>query len=133
MGVGDLVSALRSMDRLLSLEEKHGRAIERLTVELDALKARVTRLEAREDLIVTEAKAASSAAASQVAMMSFSDIARRIGALEERTSRPQRYRAHGTTDRWTLIAEQPGACSPGSNAAPAVLEATWALQPWKGH
>ena len=89
MGVGDFVSALRSMDRLLSLEEKHGRAIEKLAAELDGLKARITRLEAREDLIVTEAKAASSAAASQVAMISFSDIARRIGALEERTGRSQ--------------------------------------------
>jgi hypothetical protein len=46
-GVGDFVNLLRSVDRLLTLETKHGKAIEKLDAEIAELKARVTRLEAR--------------------------------------------------------------------------------------
>ena len=84
MAVSDYVNFVRRFDRLLELETKHGKAIEKLEAELDKLKDRVTRLEAREEVVVTEAKAAAGAAATQVAIASVSDIARRIGRLEER-------------------------------------------------
>lgn len=87
MGVGSFVNALRGLDRLLTLEAKQGAAIEKLAAELDALKTRVVRLETREELVITEARAAASAAASHVVVASFSDVSRRVGMLEERTAR----------------------------------------------
>lgn len=75
------------MDRLLDLEARHGAAIEKLAAELDGMKTRMRRLETREDVIITEARAAASAAASQVAMASFADVSRRVGVLEERITR----------------------------------------------
>jgi len=86
LGVGQLLTALRSLDRLLTLETKHGAAIERLAGEIDKLKDRVTRLETREEVVITEAKAAAGVAASGVAMHSVADLARRIGTLEERSA-----------------------------------------------
>jgi len=85
LGVGGFLELLRSVDRLLSLEAKHGRAIERLALEIDTLKDRLTRLETREDVLVAEARTAANAAATQVAIASVSDISRRIGRLEERS------------------------------------------------
>ena len=75
MTVGDFINALRSIDRLLTLETKHGTAIEKLTNEIEKLKDRVTRLETREEVIITEAKAAAGIAASTVAMHSMADLA----------------------------------------------------------
>jgi len=87
LGVGDLVKLFRSVDRLLTLEAKHGKAIEKLEAEIDKLQDRVTRLETREDIVIIEARAAASAAATQVAIASVSDVARRIGQLEARGGR----------------------------------------------
>lgn len=84
MGVGDFVNLLRSVDRLLTLEAKHGRAIEKLEAEITALKDRVTRLEIRGEIVIVEARAAAGTAAMQVASASISDVARRIGRLEGR-------------------------------------------------
>ena len=89
MGVSDFLNLLRSVDRLLTLEAKHGKAIETLAAEVEKLKDRVTSLEAREEVIIVEAKAAASGAATQVAIASVSDIARRIGRLEERSERSE--------------------------------------------
>ena len=89
MGLSDLVNLFRSVDRLLSLELTYKEAFAKLTGELDDLRARVIRLESREDVIIEKARGAASAAASQVAMASVADIARRIGRLEERTERPR--------------------------------------------
>lgn len=75
---------VRNVDRLLNAEAKHGKAIEKLEGEVSALKERVTRLEAREDVIMAKAGAAASTAATQVAIASVSDISRRIGVLEAR-------------------------------------------------
>jgi len=85
LGVGNFIELLRSVDRLLNLEAKHGKAIEKLEVEIDELKNRVTRLETREEIVIVEAKDAARTAATQVAITSVSDMARRIGRLEERS------------------------------------------------
>lgn len=87
MSVGDFIKLLRSVDRLLTLEAKHGKAIEKLEAEIDKLRDRVTRLETREDMVIIEARAAAGTAATQVAIASVSDIARRIGQLEARSGR----------------------------------------------
>ena len=84
MAVPNIIELLRSVDRLLGLEAKHGKAIERIERDIESLKERVARLEIREEVTIAEAKSAASAAATQVAIASVSDISRRIGRLEER-------------------------------------------------
>jgi hypothetical protein len=86
MGIADIPKFLRDLDRLLHLEDKHGTAIDRLAHEIADLKSRIIRLENREDIIIAEAKGAAHAAASQVAMTSLADLARRVGGLEERSN-----------------------------------------------
>jgi hypothetical protein len=72
--IGRIVDLLRRVDQVLQAEVR-------------MLGERVAKLEAREDLLVAEAKAAAAAAATQVSIASVSDIARRIGRLEERSER----------------------------------------------
>lgn len=84
-GVGDVLRLLRSVDRLLALEKQQERAFDKIGAEIAELKGRVTRLEAREEVIIVEARAAAGGAATQVAIASVSDMARRIGKLEERS------------------------------------------------
>ncbi len=74
--LSNLRDLLRAIDGLLQLERRHGAAI-------DDLKQRVARLEAREPVLVAEAKAAASAAASAVAAQHIGDLARRLGVMEE--------------------------------------------------
>jgi len=83
-GLKDLFNLVATVDRLLNLETKHGRAIEALTEKFLELDRRVTSLEAREEIVVAKAQAAAGVAASQVAMSSVADMSRRVGALEER-------------------------------------------------
>ena len=85
MSIGSFVSLARELDRLLTAETRLNENIAKLDAKLDDLQARVIRLENREDLIVVEARGAASAAASQVTMTSLTDLARRIGILEERS------------------------------------------------
>jgi type IV pilus biogenesis protein CpaD/CtpE len=75
----------RTIDRLLTLETKHTALIEAQAKEIQALKDRVTKLEAREEILIAEARGAAAAAASAVASQHVADIARRVGALDERT------------------------------------------------
>lgn len=82
MALNDILKALRAVDQLLALDEKYRKAFDKLTADIEGLKERVTRLEAREDVVIVEAKAAAGAAASQVAIASVSDLAVRIGRLE---------------------------------------------------
>jgi hypothetical protein len=72
-GVLDLI---RAIDGLMRVEDKHGALIENL-------KNRVLHLDAREAVLVAEAKAAASAAASAVSAQHIADLARRLGVLEE--------------------------------------------------
>ena len=78
---------LRKMDALLRLEDNHGAAIRRLDTAIASLTERVARLEAREELMVAKAEGAAGSAAATAVAMSIADLARRIGALDERTRR----------------------------------------------
>jgi hypothetical protein len=81
----NVVALLRKLDRLMQLEENHGEAIRKLGSEVRVLEGRVARMEAREEVLVARAEGASAAAAGTVVATSMSDLARRIGVLEERS------------------------------------------------
>ncbi len=89
MALSDVLKAIRAVDQLLALDEKYRKAFEKITADIDGLKDRVMRLETREEVVIEKARAAASTAATQVAIASVADIARRIGRLEER-SEPKR-------------------------------------------
>ncbi len=72
------------LDRLLTLEKKHGALIEANTEDIRALADRLTRLEAREAIMVAEAKRAAASLAAEAAARPVGDLYRRIGILEER-------------------------------------------------
>jgi hypothetical protein len=88
LGLTSLLSGVRAFDRLLQLEEKLVAALEAQASDIQGLKDRLTKLEeyvrAREDVLVAEAKGAAAAVASVAASQHVSDIARRLGAMEER-------------------------------------------------
>ncbi len=92
MGFGNFIDLLRRVDRLLALKAKHGQVIATLQADLEKFRASVARLEVREEIVVVEAKTAASAAAVQVAVASVAEIARRVGALEERSGQGSRAR-----------------------------------------
>ncbi|TCZ56314.1 hypothetical protein [Roseicella aquatilis] len=79
------IAILRKIDSLGQLEEKHGEAIRRLSAELEGLKDRVARLELRDEVLIARAEGAASTATVMAASSSLSDLARRIGTLEERS------------------------------------------------
>ncbi len=79
-----LLRVARAADRLLGVEAKHIALIEAQAKEIQALKDRITKLEAREEILIAEAKGAAAAAASAV----VAELARQIGALQER-ARPR--------------------------------------------
>ncbi len=56
---------------------------------LDAIEDRITRIEAREGQVITEAKAAAAAAATMVASAVISDIVTRVTRVEMRQDDPQ--------------------------------------------
>jgi hypothetical protein len=76
------------LDRLLTLEKKHGALIEGNAEDIKAMGDRITRLEAhveaRERIMVAEAKGAAAALAAEAAARPVGDIYRRLGILEER-------------------------------------------------
>jgi uncharacterized protein YceH (UPF0502 family) len=74
--LSNLRDLFRTIDGLMLVERTHGAAIA-------DLKERVVQLEAREAVLVAEAKAAASAAASAVSAQHVADLARRLGVLEE--------------------------------------------------
>lgn len=78
---------VRTVDRLLELEAKHGRLIEAQSKRLDDLADRINKLEAREQVLIAEAKGAAGSAASMVASQHVSDLARHVGGLDERVRR----------------------------------------------
>ena len=84
------LTAFRRLDRLFELEAKHGRLIEAQAERIQALQDQLNRLqarvEAREDILVAEAKGAAGSVASQ----HVADISRRLGAMEERVREPGR-------------------------------------------
>ncbi len=76
--IGAAWNIAKKVDRLLELEEKHGKAIVGLQDQIDALSIRVVKLETREEVLMERAKAA----AGMGAMAAMADVARRVGALE---------------------------------------------------
>ena len=85
MTIPEFWGVVRKIDGLAGLEDKHETAIASLRAYIDDLKARITWLEAREDIVVVEAKAAAATAAGFAAIGFMSDIARRVGVLEAMT------------------------------------------------
>lgn len=75
--------AARAIDSVFQLEKKHTALLEAQAKEIQDLKDRVTKLEAREEILIAEAKGAAAAAAGAV----VAQLAREIGALDERTRR----------------------------------------------
>ena len=87
LNVRNWLDALRAIDRFLELETKHGKLIEAQAKRIDELAERVNRLEAREIVVVAEARGAATSAASAVAANHLSDLARHVGGMEERVKR----------------------------------------------
>jgi len=88
MALMSLLAGARALDRLLQLEKKHGAILEAQAAEIQGIKDRLSKLEAhvqaREEILVAEAKGAAAAVASVAASQHVSDISRRLGAMEER-------------------------------------------------
>ena len=78
------------MDRLLELDEDHGRAIENLQGEMAAVQFRLTALEHRCDMILVEAKGAARAGAQDSMQGTMAEVSRRITLLEVATAKPKR-------------------------------------------
>jgi hypothetical protein len=68
---------LGRLNSLFTAEKRITAILEAQAKEIHGLKDRVTKLEAREEILIARAQAAATA--------STADLARRIGALEERT------------------------------------------------
>jgi hypothetical protein len=92
LNVRSWLDALRAIDRFLDLEAKHGKLIEAQEKRLDELADRVSRLEAREPVVIAEAKGAAASAASVVAAQQLGELARHVGGMEERVNRLERDR-----------------------------------------
>ena len=87
LGLKGWLDAARAIDRLLELENKHARLIEAQTKRIDELIDRINRLEAREEILIAEAKGAAAAAASGVAAHHIGDLALKVGGIDERLKR----------------------------------------------
>lgn len=90
MALRDAWTLFRKVERVLELEEAHGKAIDELKSGFTDLDRRLARLEHREDLVVNEAKSAARAASYEASQGTVADLARRIGALEATAPRPRR-------------------------------------------
>ena len=77
-----------------ALEKKHSDLIAGLGKEIRTLADRVTHLEAREAMLIVEAKAAASTAASVAASAHLSELSRQVGILDERTRKPDGQATH---------------------------------------
>lgn len=72
------------MDRAFEVQEKHAAAIQKLNDAMSALERRVIILEQREEVIIAKCQGAAAAAATVAGATAMADLARRIGAMEER-------------------------------------------------
>ncbi|NGM24062.1 hypothetical protein G3576_28915 [Roseomonas stagni] len=72
------INASAKFKELLDLTEKTTKALTRLHEEVQALRLDVERLKAREELVITKAEAAASAASTRIA----SELARELGRME---------------------------------------------------
>lgn len=74
----------RLVEGFASLERRNRESFADVSQRLDAIEMRLTNLEAREERMVTEARAAASTVASVAASAHVAELARAVGALEER-------------------------------------------------
>ncbi len=74
----------RTIEDLLASQRRTREALAAIDERLDTIEDRLTRLEAREGQVITEAKAASAAAATMVASAIISDIVTRVTRVEMR-------------------------------------------------
>jgi hypothetical protein len=81
---GKLWTIARKIEEVLALQEKTKQGLADVNRRLDELDTRMIRLEAREGQVITEAKAASAAAATMVASAVISDIVTRVTRVEMR-------------------------------------------------
>jgi type IV pilus biogenesis protein CpaD/CtpE len=88
--------AVAAIDRLLGQEAKFTTLIEAQAKEIQALKDRVTKLEARQEILIAEAKGTAASAASVVASQHVAELARHIGAMDERIRRLHKLTPHGS-------------------------------------
>jgi prefoldin subunit 5 len=77
LGIGEIWEFRRKVETLLTLEGKHGAAIE-------TLRAQVADLEHERDKLPLEIRAVATQTASVTASQHIADLSRRIGALEQR-------------------------------------------------
>jgi hypothetical protein len=82
--LGELWKLAKTVDRLLSSEKRNSESFAEVARRLDAIETRLTNLEAREERMVTEARAAAATVASVAASAHVAELARAVGALEER-------------------------------------------------
>lgn len=75
---------LRRAERLLGVEARHDKLIEAHAKKLQELGDRITGLESRLEMAIAEARSAASVAASSAVTQNLVEIARSLGALEER-------------------------------------------------
>jgi hypothetical protein len=75
----------RKVESLFETQAAQSRIFAAQEKQIADLADRLTRLEAREEIVVAEAKAAASVAAIGAATSAMADIARRVGGLEERS------------------------------------------------
>jgi hypothetical protein len=85
--VREWLGAVRTIDGLLALEPKIFKMFDSQNKRLDDLADRINRLEAREAVLIGEAKGAAGAAASAVAASHLGELSRLYGGLEERVRR----------------------------------------------
>ena len=78
------IEVLRRAERLLSVEARHDKLLEAHGKKLQDLADRITALEGRLEIVVAEARGAAGAAASSAVTQNLVEIARSLGALEER-------------------------------------------------
>ncbi len=88
MALRDVWALAKKVDSLLALEAFHHKSIDELKQSIAALDRRVARLEDRESVVVTEAKAAARSASYEASQGTVMDLARRIGALEAQAAVP---------------------------------------------
>ena len=86
--IADFWRIAKKVDNLLELEQRQLDALDAFADRLTALEGRIDRIDAREEMIIVRSEAAARWAATIAASLSVADTSRRLGALEERLSKP---------------------------------------------
>jgi two-component sensor histidine kinase len=81
---------IREVEDLFKLQAQTANALDAVNARLRSLENRLTRLEAAQQLLVAEAKAAAGAAATTIAGAVLSDVVTRVTRVEMRTEAVER-------------------------------------------